>query len=96
MLADFAHLAAAQGQMARAARLLGTFEAFREAINFPLLPFMQADHERTLAAARAALGQKKFEAEWNKGRALTREQAIAYALEDVPPAPPQPAAARTD
>jgi len=37
-------------------------------------------------AARAALGEEAFAAAWAEGRAMTLEQAIAYALEEEPPA----------
>lgn len=37
---------------------------------------------RLLAAYRAALGESKFAAAVEKGRAMTVEQAIAYALEN--------------
>ena len=41
---------------------------------------------RSLASARGALGEEAFTALWAEGRAITREQVIAYALEDVAPA----------
>ena len=43
-----------------------------------------------MAAARAGLGEKAFAAAWAEGRAMTREEAVAYALEEPeePTAPP--------
>jgi UDP-N-acetylmuramyl pentapeptide synthase len=42
------------------------------------LPVAQA----RVAAVRAALGEEAFAAAWAEGQAMTREQAIAYALEE--------------
>jgi len=36
---------------------------------------------RKIAAARAQLGEATFEAAWAGGRAMTLEQAVAYALD---------------
>jgi len=38
--------------------------------------------ERNVAAARAMLDPQEFDAAWAEGRAMTPEQAIAYALRD--------------
>ena len=40
-----------------------------------------ADYERFVAAARSDLDEEAFAAAWAKGRAMTLEQAIAYAIE---------------
>ena len=39
-------------------------------------------YQRTLAAVRAVLDPAAFEAAWAAGRALTLDQAIAYALDE--------------
>ncbi len=39
------------------------------------------DYDRSLAAIRALMDEATFGAAWASGRALTREQAVAYALE---------------
>src|SRR5262249_22519350 len=39
--------------------------------------------ERDLAAARAALGEERFSAEWAAGSAMTLEEAIADALRET-------------
>jgi hypothetical protein len=41
---------------------------------------MADEYERTVAAAHAALSEATFAALWEEGRALTLEQAVAYAL----------------
>jgi non-specific serine/threonine protein kinase len=73
--------AAKDGKVDRAARLFGAAEALREIASSPLPPYRRADYDRDLAAARAQLGEEAFAAAWAEGRAMTMEQAIAYALE---------------
>jgi hypothetical protein len=46
----------------------------------------------TVAAVRARLGDRAFEAAWATGQAMTLEQAVAEALRD---APARPASRRT-
>lgn len=67
--------------LARAARLLGAAARLREEIDAPLLAAARSAHERDVAAVRAALGDGAFVAAWGEGRALTREHAIAVALD---------------
>jgi hypothetical protein len=76
-LEGFAFLAAARGQAARAARLFGAVESFRESVGSrrPPLP----DRERVVAEARAQLGGDAFAAAWAAGRTMTLVQAIAEA-----------------
>jgi len=80
-LEDFAGLAGRQGQWERAVCLFGAAEALCAMLNctFPLTGV--EEYERTAAASRAALGTEAFSAAWEAGRAMTLEQAIAFALE---------------
>jgi predicted ATPase/DNA-binding CsgD family transcriptional regulator len=72
--------AAAAGRAERAACLLGAASALRERVGGALYPHWLADHQRATETARAALGERAFEAAWRQGRAMSREQAVAYAL----------------
>ena len=81
-LEAFAVLAAAQNQMERAARLLGAAESLYAAIHFEMSAKERAEHDQTVAAARAALGEEAFAAAWAEGQAMTMEQAIAHALKE--------------
>jgi DNA-binding CsgD family transcriptional regulator len=87
-LESLAGAVSGQGQAARAARLLGAAEAARDRLGVPLQPQEQASHERTVAAARAALDEETFAALCAEGRAMARDEAIDYALADAEP-PPQ-------
>jgi hypothetical protein len=83
-LGGLAAVAAARGQAARAAQLLGAAEALRG----PDVVLDAADRatlEGAARAARAALGDAAYDRAHAAGRALTPEQAIAFAL--APQAP---------
>lgn len=64
----------------RAAKLLGTAAALREAMRAPLPPSDRSDYDRVVAAVRAALDERVFEAAWHHGRDMTLEQVVQYAL----------------
>jgi predicted ATPase len=81
-LRGLAQTAAAVGRPEQAVRLWGAEEALREATTLPIWPEQQPDYERAIAAARAALDEETFAAAWAAGRAMSLEQAIAYALEE--------------
>jgi tetratricopeptide (TPR) repeat protein len=76
-------LAAAQGQAQRAARLLSAASALREAMGAPLPPVDRAEFERSVAAARAHLGEEAFAAAWAAGQAMTLELVIRSALDEA-------------
>jgi hypothetical protein len=87
LLDSFASLAVAQGQAARAARLLGTAGAVRQASGVALASVYRQDfYDAIIAAVRAALDAGTLTAAWAEGQALSPDQAVAYALE--PPEPP--------
>jgi hypothetical protein len=70
----------ARGQVERAAWLYGAAAGLRTALGAPLLPAERALHKRAVADARAALGDDAFAAAWERGQALSLEQAIAEAI----------------
>jgi len=87
-LMGLAVVAAREGRPARAARLGGAAETIREAISLSILLWdhTPTDYEAQLAAARSRLEETDQQEAWSEGRAMTPEQAIAYALseEDLP------------
>ena len=85
-LEGFARVAVAR-RPARAARLLGAAEALREALGAPLAPADRADRDACVATARLALGVGTLATLGEAGRAMTLEQAVAYALAAEPPTP---------
>jgi DNA-binding CsgD family transcriptional regulator/tetratricopeptide (TPR) repeat protein len=82
----FAFLARVQEQFARAARLLGAAEAQRAALDLPMTTTEQAEYDREVTVLRAQMEAEAMAAPWATGRAMTMDQAIAYALaaRDVP------------
>jgi predicted ATPase/DNA-binding CsgD family transcriptional regulator len=75
-----AGLAVARGQPGRAARLMGAAVAMRKADGLPVEPAFQDAHERAASAARAALGEDAFAANWAAGAALALPAAVAEAM----------------
>ncbi len=47
-------------------------------------PNDNAEYAANVAAARAALGDERFNAVWAAGQAMTIEQAVDYALAETP------------
>lgn len=80
-LEEFAALAAAQGQYRRAARLLAASIALMETITMRRNDRERETQEQSIADIRRAMEQADFDRAWAEGRAMTQEQAIAYALE---------------
>ena len=75
-------VAGLRGRAAFAVRLLGAAETALRATGSAPYRYIpdQALQDRVLAAARDALGEAAFDGEWRRGRAMTLEQAIDYAL----------------
>ncbi len=96
-LEGFAGLAGARGQGVRAARLWGAAEALRTTIGAPLPPEPRPYYERSMAAARAQLGEALWEAAFSEGVAMSAEDAVEYALSEEEVAPERlPAGEGTD
>jgi predicted ATPase len=80
-LEDLAALAGRERQAERAIRLLGAGEAFCETLGARPPVAIAAEYERTVAEGRATLGEAAFAAAWTEGRAMSLEEAVAFALE---------------
>jgi predicted ATPase/DNA-binding SARP family transcriptional activator/Tfp pilus assembly protein PilF len=79
-LEEMAKLSYAKEKPERASRLFGAASRLRELIGCPIPTARQADYNRSVCAARAALGEKAFAKAWKEGRAMSLEEAIEYAL----------------
>ena len=80
-LERLAGVAMAHGQAKKAVRLFGAATALRSSIGSVIDPADQARYKKNLESLRAKLGKKKYKAAWDEGRAMTMDQAVAYALE---------------
>jgi len=85
-LEGLAWVAGSGEQLERAALLLGAGAALCEELGIALYPYGQAHHDTCAAAVRAGLGEAGYRGWWERGHALAREQVVAEALEDTPPA----------
>ena len=72
-----------QPDRAAATRLWGAASILREPFGAPRLAHELAAYERELVNARTLLGEDAFVAAWEEGRAMTWQQAVAYALEQA-------------
>jgi tetratricopeptide (TPR) repeat protein len=79
-LEEFADLAARQQQWGRVVRLLGAAESVCAVIGAASPVAIAEEYESAGSGARAALGEEAFATVWADGRAMTLQQAIAYAL----------------
>jgi predicted ATPase len=80
-LAGLAGVIGMTGQPEQAVRLLAVWETALERMGAITQPKDRPEHDRNIAAARAMLDTKTFEAAWAGGRAMSLEQAVAAALE---------------
>jgi non-specific serine/threonine protein kinase len=72
--------AAATAQSRRASVLLGIAHALREELGVRIPPSESGNHDRMVAALRAAIGDPAFAAAWAEGLAMPLEQALNLAL----------------
>jgi predicted ATPase/DNA-binding CsgD family transcriptional regulator len=79
-LASLAGPIASQGNAKKAARLLGASEALLEKTGMVPQAGDQFEIERYEASVREQLDEAAFEAAWAEGRAMSLEEAVAYAL----------------
>jgi hypothetical protein len=76
-----AQLACAEGRHERAARLFGATQALWDAAGVSLSWATREELEKSVAPARAALGEEAFAAAWTVGQAMSLDDAVACALE---------------
>ena len=81
-LDTFGHLAITQGHTERAVILAGAAEGLRVTSGTQSWPVVQRTRARWLASARQTLDETVYQAAWEQGQKMSREEAIAYALEE--------------
>jgi predicted ATPase/class 3 adenylate cyclase len=80
-LQSLAGMALARDDAAGAARLLGIVDRLQEETGIAMLDDME--RERTLAAARACLGDEMFTTSFSEGREVSVEEALAVAGREI-------------
>jgi len=84
-VAGFAAIAMAQWKFERATKLMAAVETQLTSIGIRLLFVDKMEYERNLARLSANLDEKARAKFWERGKQLTMEQAIAFALEETNP-----------
>jgi predicted ATPase/DNA-binding CsgD family transcriptional regulator len=83
-LETLAWIAAARGDAERAARLLGAADSVFHAIPATMLPMWRPSHDDCAARARGRLGVRGFLTAIDRGRGMTKDEAVADALQRTP------------
>ena len=81
-LEGFACVAGAKGEAERAARLWGAAQALHETKGIPRDTDFLAEADARISAVRSGMGEEAWEEAWRKGRAMTLDEAVSYALEE--------------
>jgi predicted ATPase/class 3 adenylate cyclase len=81
-LEGYACVAGAQGEARRAVRLWGAAQTLHEAQGIPRDTDWLEEADARISAVRSGLGEQAWEEAWRKGRAMTLEEAVAYAMEE--------------
>jgi non-specific serine/threonine protein kinase len=81
-LEGFACVAGAEGEAERAARLWGAAQVLHEAKGIPRDTDFLAEADARMSAVRSGMGEEVWEEAWRKGRAMTLDEAVSYALEE--------------
>jgi len=77
-----AALAIAEGRPVRAVRLYASASVLREAVGSHVIEPGGPDHERHVAHLRFELGEEAFTEAWARGRSMTLDESLDYALEE--------------
>jgi predicted ATPase/class 3 adenylate cyclase len=81
-LEGFACVAGAKGEVERAARLWGAAQALHETKGILRDPDFLAEADARTSAVRSGMGEEAWEAALRKGRAMTLDEAVSYAMEE--------------
>ena len=79
-LESFAFVGLARGDGARAARLFGAAEALREASGAEMNAIEREEYHAQVARLRSEIDEGALGSTWAAGRAMTSEEAVAFAL----------------
>jgi predicted ATPase/DNA-binding CsgD family transcriptional regulator len=91
-LETLAWMAAEGGSHERAAILLGSAQRACDESSLTLVELYRQQHEQSVSAIIRGIGQKAFDAAYARGRAMTIDEGVAFAVEDKPAPKPSPTA----
>jgi non-specific serine/threonine protein kinase len=81
-LEGLACVAGAKGEAEQAARLWGAAQTLHETKGIPRDTDFLAEADARISAVRSGRGEEAWEEAWRKGRAMTLDEAVSYALEE--------------
>ncbi|HZB08058.1 MAG TPA: tetratricopeptide repeat protein [Rubrobacter sp.] len=81
-LEGFVCVAGAKGEAERAARLWGAAQALHETKGIPRDIDFLAEADTRISAVRTGMGEQVWEEAQHKGRVMTLDEAVSYALEE--------------
>ena len=81
-LEGLACLAGAKGEAERAVRLWGAAQALHETKDIPRDIDFLAEADVRISIVRSGMGEEVWEEAWRKGRAMTLDEVVSYALEE--------------
>jgi DNA-binding CsgD family transcriptional regulator len=84
VLETLAWMAAERGAGERAAILLGCAQHVRELSSLALIELYRQQHERSTSLITRGIGHRAFDAAYARGRAMTIDEGIAFAVDDKP------------
>ncbi len=87
-LEGLAYVSASAGQPEKAARLLGAVDTLWNRVGTKLHGFMNAHHDRCAAAASEALGEARFQDNFQRGATMALPEVLAYVLGEPDTAAP--------
>jgi predicted ATPase len=76
-------VAGAKGETERAVRLWGAAQTLHETKGIPRDTDFLAEADARISAVRSGMGEEAWEEAWRKGRAMTLDEAVSYALEEA-------------
>jgi len=82
-LAGFAAIIVAQGKLRQAAQLMAAVEAQLSSIGIRLVHMDKIEYERNFALVHGKLDEKNLAKFWARGKAMSLDDAIAFALEEA-------------
>jgi non-specific serine/threonine protein kinase len=91
VLETLASMAADRGQPERAAILLGSAQRVRDSSSLTLVELHRKQHEQSVSVIIQGIGQKSLDAAFARGRAMTIDEGVAFAVADKQAPKPAPA-----
>ena len=97
VLETLASMAAEGGRPERGAVILGTAQRVRDSNSLTLIELYRQQHERSVSLITGGIGRRSFDAAFARGRAMTIDEGVAFAVEDKSlPRPARPVKSAPD